>query len=294
MPSFLAFSRLRILAMLVLVLVPSVAAAQAGPIGAPEGRWRAQLYNVPFDAGGSTLLVTRICRPPGEGRAPLVVINHGSPPDPAARPRWATPTCNAVAEWFLQRGYVVAIPLRRGYGATGGSWAEGYGTCNRADYAAGGLASAADLEAVVRTMRTLPYVAPNRLVMAGVSAGGWASLAFGSRYPDGLIAVLNFAGGRGGHRDNVPNNNCSPDQLVAAAATFGRTSRVPSLWVYALNDSFFDPRLARRMFDAYTGAGGRAEFVQPAAFQRDGHDLFGNAGVPVWGPIAGTFLDKVR
>jgi hypothetical protein len=34
--------------------------------------------------------------------------------------------------------------------------------------------------------------------------------------------------------------------------------------------------------------------VQPPAFQRDGHGLFSNAGVPVWGTIAATVLDKVR
>jgi dienelactone hydrolase len=255
---------------------------------------REQLYRIPFDDSGRILLVTRVCRPPGEARGPLVVINHGSPPDPAQRPRWATPTCGPIAEWFTRRGYVVARPLRRGYGATGGAWAEGYGRCASADFIAGGLASAADLAAVVRYMRTLPFVAHDRLLMVGVSAGGWASLAYASRYPDGLVAAVNFAGGRGGHRDNVPNRNCSPDRLVADAGTLGAAVRVPTLWIYAANDSFFDPALVRRMHGAFVAGGGRAQLVQPPPFGRDGHELFSDAGLPIWGPIVGGFLDGVR
>ena len=294
MTRFILLSRLLAVAVLALAGLSAVAAAQSGPVGAPEGRLRAQLHRVPLDAASGTLIVTRVCRPPGEARAPLVVINHGSPPDAAARLTWATPTCGTVAQWFTQRGYVVALPLRRGYGATGGTWAEEYGPCNAADFVAGGLGSAADIDAAVRYMRTLPYVAHDRLVVVGQSAGGWAALAYASHYPDGLVAVLNFAGGRGGHRNNVPNNNCSPDRLVAAAGTFGRTARVPTLWVYAANDSFFAPELARRMHAAFTAAGGRAELVQPPPYGTDGHNLFSTAGVPVWGPIAASFLDGAR
>ena len=292
MTRFLLLSRVLTAAALALVSLSAVATAQSGPVGAPEGRWRAQLHRVPLDGGGQ-LIVTRVCRPPGEARGPLVVINHGSPPDPAARLRWATPTCGAVAQWFTQRGYVVALPLRRGYGETGGTWAEGYGPCNTADFVAGGLGSAADIDAAVRDMRTLPYVAPDRLVVVGQSAGGWAALAYASRTPDGLVAVLNFAGGRGGHRDNVPNSNCSADRLVAAAGTFGRTARVPTLWIYSEND-FFAPELARRMHAAFTAAGGRAQLVQPGPYSTDGHNLFSTAGLPVWGLIAASFLDAVR
>jgi dienelactone hydrolase len=277
------------------VLLPALAAAQPGPVGAPEGRWRAQVHRVPFDATGSLLLVTRVCRPPGEARAPLAVINHGSPVDAAARARTSTPPCGPLAQWFAQRGYVVAQPLRRGYGESGGTWAEGYGRCDAADFAAGGLASAEDIAAVVRYMRTLPYVARDRLLMVGQSAGGWASLAYASRYPDGLAAVLNFAGGRGGRRNDLPHNNCSPDRLVAAAGIFGRTVRVPSLWVYSENDTFFAPALVRRMHAAFTAAGGPAQLVELPPFGDDGHRLFAAiAGMPIWTPIAASFLDRLR
>ena len=74
-----------------LAALPAVVFAQAGPVGAPQGALRSQVHNIPFDAGASTLLVTRVCRPPGNAPAPLLVLNHGSPGDPSARPR----TCSA-------------------------------------------------------------------------------------------------------------------------------------------------------------------------------------------------------
>ncbi len=61
---------------------------------------------------------------------------------------FADPTIGQ-AQWFLARGFAVVYALRRGYGATGGDWAETYGPCNRADYARAGLESARDIAAIV-------------------------------------------------------------------------------------------------------------------------------------------------
>ena len=70
--------------------------------------------------------------------------------------------------------------------------------------------------------------------------------------------MIDFAGGRGGHQKMSDGSlgNCTPDALVKAAGRYGSTARVPTLWIYAANDSFFSPALARRMFDAYNAAGG--------------------------------------
>lgn len=49
MTRFLLLSRLLTVAVLALASLLGVAAAQSGPVGAPEGRWRAQLHRVPLD-----------------------------------------------------------------------------------------------------------------------------------------------------------------------------------------------------------------------------------------------------
>ena len=207
------------------------------------------------------------------------------------------PRYSALSSWFLARGYVVALPLRRGYGETGGAWAEAYGRCETPDYYSAGLQSAADVQATIDFMRTQPYVAPDRTLVVGQSAGGWATVALSSRNPPGVPGMINFAGGRGGHQ-KLPGGgigNCTPDALVQAAARYGATARVPLLWIYAENDSFFEPALARRMAAAYDAAGGKATYRPVGAFGRDGHSLAGSdSGAPIWQPLVQSFLATLK
>ncbi|HEY6620190.1 MAG TPA: hypothetical protein VIY68_11625 [Steroidobacteraceae bacterium] len=100
-----------------------------------------------------------------------------------------------------------------------------------------------------------------------------------------------MAGGRGGHRDNRPQNNCRPDLLADAAGHFGKTARTPMLWIYTINDSFFAPPIARAMYHSFTSAGGVADFEQPGPYGTDGHRLFfGPGGSKVWGPLVEHYL----
>ncbi|UPY36088.1 prolyl oligopeptidase family serine peptidase [Sediminicoccus sp. KRV36] len=237
-------------------------------------------------------LFTRICRPASAGPARLVVLNHGSPGDPAVRPAMRPATCASEAvRWFTARGYVVAIPMRRGYGQTSGPWAEGFGGCSRADYGQAGRETARDIRAAVLAMQGRPGVAARPAVVVGQSAGGWGSLALAAENPPEVGAIVNMAGGRGGWQGNLPNNVCRPDELVRAAAGFGAAARLPTLWIYAANDSFFDPALARGMADAWQAAGAPAVLRPLPAFGQDGHGLFfGRGGSAIWGPIVEAFL----
>ncbi|OFX02899.1 MAG: hypothetical protein A3D94_09495 [Alphaproteobacteria bacterium RIFCSPHIGHO2_12_FULL_66_14] len=256
---------------------------------------REQVVRVPGPGGSN--LVTRVIRPPGEARHPLVVINHGSPADGSQRARMEPPRYTALSSWLLARGYVVALPLRRGYGESGGALAEAYGRCDTPDYYGAGLRSAADIQATIDFMRSQPYVAADRTVVVGQSAGGWATIALSSRNPPGVAGLVNFAGGRGGHQ-KLPQGgigNCTPGALVEAAAKYGTTARLPMLWIYAENDSFFEPALARRMAEAYDRAGGNATYKALGPFGRDGHGLAGaNSGVSLWGPLVESFLAGLR
>jgi hypothetical protein len=74
------------------------------------------------------------------------------------------------------------------------------------------------------------------------------------------------------------------------ARLLGRTSRTPTLWIYAENDKFFRPALAHRLHAEFGAAGGRAEFVDAPAFGDDGHLLFSAAGASIWTPMVDRFL----
>src|ERR1700728_284668 len=96
------------LALCVLASRAAIAADTASGASAPVSESRDQSFAVRID-NGSHILV-RVCRPASETPARLVVINHGSPPDPAARPRMQVGRCDEeAAQWFLTRGYVVAF-----------------------------------------------------------------------------------------------------------------------------------------------------------------------------------------
>jgi dienelactone hydrolase len=231
-----------------------------------------------------------VFRPPGVARAPLVVVNHGSPLDARERLLMARPRLVPISSYFVARGYVVVLPLRRGYGATGGAWAETYGGCDRPDYLGAGLATAADIAAAIDFMRSQSFVAADRTIVIGQSAGGWGTLALSSRNPRGVPGMIDFAGGRGGQQTEQ-GGVCDPSALVWAAAKYGETARVPLLWISTANDSFFEPGLVARMVAAYNGAGGRAIHRALGAFGDDGHSLAASeAGAPIWEPLVGDFL----
>jgi dienelactone hydrolase len=259
-----------------------------------NGDSRDQLHSIPVkEARGDVVqLAARICRPSGDEPARLVILNHGSPANPSDRPHMQLGRCEQEpAQWFLQRGYVVVFALRRGYGQTGGEWMEGYGECSNPNFERGGLSTARDIDAIVEYATALPFVKPDAVIVAGQSAGGWGTIAYDSRQHPKVAAFINFAGGRGGHRDNRPNDNCRPEALVQAAGHYGTTASTPMLWIYAANDSFFAPRLAAAMWHAFSASGGKGDFEQLPAFGKDGHGLFSQpGGSKIWGPLVERYL----
>jgi dienelactone hydrolase len=269
--------------------MPAVAAALSLALACPASAQGTREETVRIPASGATMIAT-VMRPPGEDKRPLVIINHGSPADGSLRPTMERPRYPAVSSWFVARGYVVVLPQRRGYGETGGAWAEDYGSCRSPDYFGAGLQGAADIKTAMDYMRRQPYVAADRTIVVGQSAGGWATVALSSLNPPGVSGMVNIAGGRGGHH-KLPGgglDNCAPQALVKAAGRYGAMARVPMLWLYTENDSFFEPALARRMVEAYDAAGGRATLKALGPFGSDGHNMaYSSSGVPMWsGPVA--------
>ena len=197
---------------------------------------------------------------PDDGTAhPLAVLNHGSPRNADDRPTMSPYRMWPEAVAFARRGWVVVVPMRRGYGSSQGEWAEGYGSCSNPDYAAAGRQGASDIAAVARYMSGQSYVSKGKWISVGHSAGAFATLALAADAPNDLAAAIAFAPGRG---STAPDEVCGERQLVAAFAQYGKTSRVPLLWVAADNDHFFGPRLVPLLTGAFSNAGGKLTFVK--------------------------------
>jgi pimeloyl-ACP methyl ester carboxylesterase len=255
---------------------------------------REQLWLLP--SGDATMPLRATVFRPAESAddapRPLVVINHGT--SAATRLAVSLPVYYWLSRWFVERGYVVVLPQRRGHGATGGPLAEAVGTCANPDHAASGRIAADDIAAAIRHMERQKFVAPQQTIVVGISTGGWASLALASQYPELAHAVINFAGGRGGHAHGRANEICDAKSLVEAARAYGRTAAsVPTLWLYSRNDSFFGPNLAKKLATAWQNAGGNVELHQLPAYGRDGHTLADNrSGWNLWGNLVDQFLER--
>jgi pimeloyl-ACP methyl ester carboxylesterase len=227
-------------------------------------------------------------RPEGPGPFPIVVLSHGSPRSAADRRAEGRQRLARQSQPFLAMGYAVVVPTRRGYGESGGEWSEAYGRCSDPDYFHAGLETARDIRAAVEAVRREKWVDGSRVILAGQSAGGFGSIAAASTPFPGLVAVVNFAGGRG---SLGPDNVCYERRLVDAMGQYGATARVPTLWIYSVNDRFFGPNLAKRMHTAFIGAGGNAEFIHAPPTGDDGHGYFAWM-TRDWTPRVEAFLRK--
>jgi dienelactone hydrolase len=245
---------------------------------------------IPMEAAGPRGLEAMLLRPSGTRRHPLALISHGTPRDGAARAPMSPYGSYRQALEFARRGFAALVVMRRGYGDSDGPYAESNGPCGRRDYLRSAWQSAGDLRAAIEAMNSRSDISTGGMVAVGVSAGGFATLALSANAPKGLAAAINFAGGRGSRADD---DVCDEDALVRAFATLGRTSRIPTLWIYAQNDKYFGPELARRMHAAFAGAGGQAKFIDAPSFGEDGHSLY-SRGIALWTPLVDGFLREQK
>ena len=180
-----------------------------GPFGPQGVRMREQLWVLP-SASPDIDQRTTVFRPPndapmpagatevvdtsgGPRRRPMVVINHGT--SEATRLAVSMPVYYWLSRWFVERGYVVVLPQRRGHGATGGDLVEAHDSCAKPDHYDAGRAASDDIAAAIDYMARQPFVDPTRTIVVGVSTGGWAALALAARNLPNVRAVINFAGG---------------------------------------------------------------------------------------------------
>ena len=248
------------------------------------------VLRVPVVAGVEQAYIdVTVFRPPGAGPFPVVVLSHGSPRSAEDRRAEGRQRLAGQSAPFVAMGFAVLVPTRRGYGESGGAWAEGYGSCADPDYYRAGLETARDMRAAVDAVRQEPWADTDRVVLAGQSAGGFGSVAASSLPFEGLVGVINFAGGRG---SQGPDAVCGEAKLVEAMGRYGGAARVPELWIYSANDRYFGPELARRMHTAFVGSGGAAEFVEAPPTGLDGHAYFAVA-MDDWSPRVERFLRRI-
>ena len=231
---------------------------------------------LPVTIGGRDYaLDTLVVRRKGDEKLPVALITHGSSPgDPReATMDWLRPWAHDLAH----RGWLAVAVMRRGYGASEGEVAENAGSCVSPDVGRYLDAHADDLEAALRSIARRPDADMAHVLAVGDSASGAAVMALAARTSVPIAAVVNVSGGLAkNHRPFQLDPTCAAyeSDLVWNFARFGTAAHMPTLWLYAENDSWFRPGLVNRMRAAFTGSGGQAELVMLPPFQDDGHKLF--------------------
>lgn len=220
---------------------------------------------------------------------PVLVINHGRSSEAAERAGLGRVRFNVTSGWFAALGFAVVVPTRIGYGVSGGEDVEDTGSCAKKNYPPGYAAAARQTIAALAWMHARPDTQKDRDVVLGQSYGGATSIALAAMNLPGLVAAINFAGGGGGNPKTQPQAPCAPVKLQRLFADYGKTARVPTLWIYAENDMYFGPVLPREWFHAFEHEGGVGRFIQLPPQGDDGHLTF-TRSQSVWKPLVLDFL----
>ena len=216
-------------------------------------------------------LQVTVFQPEGAGPFPVAVINHGKNGGNAHLQERSRPL--PATRELLKRGYAVVVPMRQGFAESGGA-AVGEG-CN---IDGNGQAQSEDIVSVVRWLGTQAWADTNRMMMMGQSHGGLATMAYSQNPAPGFKLFVNFAGGL---KYTV---GCQWElALRDAYMSYGRTSKVSSIWFYGENDSYFPPQVIAPAFKTFIESGGNGEMVAYGPFGVDSHAMFGNVdGLDIW------------
>ncbi len=218
------------------------------------------------------------------GRLPIALIAHGKPENLQNMLDNHASAYIEHAKDLAMRGWLAVVAIRRGFGQSDGPMPSQV-SCRSTTFLPRFSADADDLQAVLDLVARRPDADATRMIALGVSAGGAAVTALSARNPSNLLGVINISGGL--RLQSCPKE----DVLVDAFRNLGKTSRVPSLWLYARNDSFFGSAVVERMQNAFLDGGGDVKLVMFDQIGDDGHRLFSlSSGRNRWLPEMDGFL----
>lgn len=237
--------------------------------------------SVEIDAGDD-LLRGELLLPPGSGRVPGIVYNHGSEASPSLE--WLGET----ARWFRDQGFAVLVLYRRGAsGSAGPHWSERVDAAERSGDSRD-TATVAALEEDLRDvmvggawLAALSRVDAQQVVVGGCSFGGVLSL-LAAEHPSPFRAALDFAGAS----MMWATYPAVRTRMVDAA----RSSAIPVFFLQAENDFNTEPTQQLPLENPMHR--GRV-FPAVGATPRAGHAGFCNRAQASWGPDVLEFFRDV-
>jgi dienelactone hydrolase len=104
--------------------------------------------------------------------------------------------------------------------------------------------------------------------------GGLTTIGLSAENISGLKGAINFAGGDGGDPIKSAEKPCGDYLIKDTFAKYGASNKVPTLWLYSVNDKFWGEQLPKDWFAAFQKTGGKGQFISLPAYKEDGHAIF--------------------
>lgn len=257
--------------------------------------WREDVitYQVPGAFGGNQLEATLLlpeARTFGVGPYPVMVWNHGDIElDHPAMHYKSRIREMVVAREFLQMGVAVLMPARRGVGMSQGTYPRNF-SAGDADATYKARAHADDILPALAWLKTRPMLDASRVILAGQSAGGYTTMYLAGQNIAGVIGAIDFSGGRT-QMTEVQRPNYLNRMMVSGFAEFGETTRIPTLWIFAENDSRYTAETIRASYEAFQAAGGKGRLLLSPPIEGDGHYIHSKPAL--WRAVLKEYLSEI-
>ncbi|MCX7337047.1 MAG: hypothetical protein NTY78_02700 [Pelagibacterales bacterium] len=207
-------------------------------------------------------------------KAPYLLFSHGRAGTDQERGKFGRSSEKRNSEYFVSKGFTVILPTRIGYGVSGGPDADYSGACGNKNYLEARKVAIDQSKQVLNHVFDFSYIDRTKGIVVGQSVGGFTTIGLSAENISGLKGAINFAGGDGGDPIKSAEKPCGDYLIKDTFAKYGASNKVPTLWLYSLNDKFWGEQLPKDWFAAFQKAGGKGQFISLPAYKEDGHSIF--------------------
>ena len=207
-------------------------------------------------------------------KAPYLLFSHGRAGTDQERAKFGRSSEKRNSEYFVSKGFAVILPTRIGYGVSGGPDADYSGACGNKNYLEAIKVAVDQSKQVLNHVLDFSYIDKSKGIVVGQSVGGFTTIGLSAENISGLKGAINFAGGDGGDPIKSAEKPCGDYLIKDTFAKYGASNKVPTLWLYSVNDKFWGEQLPKDWFAAFQKAGGKGQFISLPAYKEDGHSIF--------------------
>jgi dienelactone hydrolase len=207
-------------------------------------------------------------------KAPYLLFSHGRAGTDQERGKFGRSSEKRNSEYFVSKGFTVILPTRIGYGVSGGPDADYSGGCGNKNYLEARKVAIDQSKQVLNHVFDFSYIDRTKGIVVGQSVGGFTTIGLSAENISGLKGAINFAGGDGGDPIKSAEKPCGDYLIKDTFAKYGASNKVPTLWLYSVNDKFWGEQLPKDWFAAFQKAGGKGQFISLPAYKEDGHSIF--------------------